>query len=517
MTRTRVESRGTERRYLRAAALATVLVVALTYVAFGGRGPFARDFELRGVFRSSNQLKPGDPVRVAGVDIGRVRRLSAGPDHTTLVTMRIVRADGLLANAALSVRPRLLFEGSFYVDVQPGAPPAGPLRSGMTIPVNRTRGPVQVDQVLSVLDTPARDAITRSMRAMATGLGGPRARSGYRGLRRATRELDRSLTSIRRVAGAVQGTQPGDLHRAVAAGGNVTAQLASDPAALGGLVTNVDRVAAALGGDDGALAASVRRLDEVLRVAPVNLRLLDGALPALGSYAGELRPTLRRLPATLASGTRLLRAVQAVTDPSELPALVRALPLVNASLPGVERGLATAFALAAPAARCISRNVLPVLKTEVPDSGLSTGRPAWQDLLHMTANLTQTSPGFDGNGGTLRIGLSESENTLVGDLPGIGEVIGYGNLQGLRPVWLGAGKVPEYRPDQPCERQPLPDLKARSRPGLPPGLRSVPAPKVGAEQLRRQQSMLRALTGSDAQRRDLLRKLLVTPKPGRRP
>ena len=55
------------------------------------------------------------------------------------------------------------------------------------------------------------------------------------------------------------------------------------------------------------------------------------------------------------------------------------------------------------------------------------------------ANLLGSSAGFDGNGGTLRLGLAEGANALQEHIPGIGEVVGNGEYEGVNPVWLGAG------------------------------------------------------------------------------
>ena len=513
MSKRRRRAQNAGRRQVRAAIAATALIMLVTYAAFAGKSPFGDEFELRANFSSANQLKPGNPVRLAGVSIGEVTDVGPGRGETSTVTMRIDDPSALHANAALSIEPRLLFEGNFYVQVRPGTPAAPRLRDGATIPISRTDAPVQLDQALSVFTSPVRQAMTDSVSEFADGLGGP-SPQGYEGLRRAARELDGALNSARQTADALQGTRPDDLRDVIASGGDLTAQMARDPAALAGLVTNFNRVAAALSADTGALSASVRKLDDLLRVAPPSLTLLDSALPVLTVFADRLRPSLQAAPVSLRETAALLRQVRAVVRPGELPALVDALEPVTAELPGLERRLRKAFSLVTPAARCVARNVLPVLNSEVPDGRLSTGRPAWQDLLHMGANLTQTSPGFDGNGGTLRIGLAESENTLAGELPGIGEVIGFGEIQGVNPVWLGAGVEPEYRPDQWCTEQPLPQLDSRDRPGLPTGLQSAPAPKLSSEERERKATLLEGLYGSSADRRSL-RRMLARELPDR--
>ncbi len=61
-------------------------------------------------------------------------------------------------DATLAIRPRIFLEGNFFVDVQPGSPSAPTIDEGYTIPINQTRTPVQLDQVLTTLQAPTRQA-----------------------------------------------------------------------------------------------------------------------------------------------------------------------------------------------------------------------------------------------------------------------------------------------------------------------------------------------------------------------
>ena len=499
---------GTERRHLRVALITVGLIAVITYLAFAGPTTFGGSTEIRGIFTSATQLKPGSSVRLAGVGIGEVNRVQAGPDGTATVTMRLDRAVEMRRDATLTIRPRLLFEGNFYVDVQAGTTAAPLLPAGGTIPLDMTSVPVQADQVLSVLTSPARKAMQTSFSELSAGLGGEDRPRGYQGLRRASRELDGALGSTRRAAAALQGSDAGDLHRAIASGGDVTAQLGRDPEALAGLATNFNQVTSALAADPGALAAGIHELDSVLRSAPRSLTSLDSALPVLTNFADRLRPALHEAPPSLRETADLLRQLRAAGKGRELPALVDRLGPVTGSLPELEAGLGKAMPLIESTGDCLTQTVLPVLNTEVPDGKTSSGRPVWQDLMHMGSNLTQTSPGFDGNGGTLRISLAESENALAGTFPGIGEITGRGEIQGVRPVWLGYGAQPAFRPDEWCAEQERPDLGARSNPGRPPGLSRAAVPKQSAEARRRQADLGRQIAGSDSSRLRVLRELL---------
>jgi virulence factor Mce-like protein len=480
MTTSRSKRRQAERRHLRAGAVAVLAILAVTYAAFGDGLPFQHHDEIRAVFTTANQLRPENPVRLAGVDIGKVTSIQTGPRNTSLVKMRLDRLDGLHADASLKIEPRLFFEGNFYVKVDPGTPGAPPLRSGTTIPLQRTAVPVQLDQVLNTFDAPTRGALKRWTAQTADGLGGAGGKAtGYEGARRATRELDRALVSFEQAARASRGTQPGDLGRAVGSSSNVTDQLARDPAALAGLVTSFDRVTGALASRDRSLAAGIHELDGVMRVAPRTLSALDGALPVTTRFARALRPALVSAPVALRKSNRMLTQVAALMHPRELPALLHDLDPVTAAFPTLEQRLVDLFPLVTSVGRCVSDVVVPALDQKVPDGTLSTGDPAWLDMLHMATNAIGAGPSVDGNGTTVRVGVAEGEQSLQGFLPGVGNVVASGQIEGVRPTWLGYGVDPPWRPDQPCDRQQLPNLGARSG-GPPAWLRPGPRLKPDA-------------------------------------
>jgi hypothetical protein len=139
----------------------------------------------------------------------------------------------------------------------------------------------------------------------------------------------------------------------------------------------------------------------------------------------------------------------------------------------------------------------------------------------MAAALTGTSPGFDGNGGTLRISVAEGANAMRGVFPGLGRVVSPANLEGVRPTWLGYGVNPPFRPDAPCAEQALPDLGARSAGATQlRGWRKVSMPAVTGAARERKATLLELLYGAPKDRRKLLKILLgelPLPKAHKRP
>ena len=113
------------------------LFVIVAYLVFGGRAGFGgQSFELRAVFRSEAQLMVRSPVRIAGIDVGTVTEIEPIGDGSdaAVVTMQIDdKGLPIHADSTVKIRSRLLLEGNFYIELSPGTPAAGEMKSGDTI------------------------------------------------------------------------------------------------------------------------------------------------------------------------------------------------------------------------------------------------------------------------------------------------------------------------------------------------------------------------------------------------
>lgn len=503
------DARRDRRRDAVAAIALAVAVIVGTWLIFAKGLPGERPFEVRAEVPSANQVKEGNPVRIAGVDVGRVAGLEPAAGGRTAIVLELDKPELVRADASVAIAPRLLLEGNNVVELRPGTPGAPPIRRDATIPAARTAAPVQLDQVLTTLRRPVREALRGTLRELAAGLGpGPGGGTGAQGLRDAAEELEGALGSISRTATAMTGQRTGDLRRAVGGSSSVATQLAADPGALAGIVTSMRRVAGAMAARDRDLRGTVRELAGLVTDGPQELAALEAGLPHLDRLVAQARPSLRAAPAALRRTRAMLGEVRALAGAPELPGLLRDVRPVTANLPAAQDALLEGLPHATAVSRCVARNIVPTMDKEVPDGKLSSGRPAWHDMLHMAAALTGTSPGFDGNGGTLRLGIAEGPNAIRATVPGLGPLLSRANLEGVRPAWLGYGVQPQFRPDAPCAEQDLPDLAARNRDGLPAGFQRVAQPRESAEARERRRDLLRLLLGTDTDRRRLLRKLL---------
>jgi virulence factor Mce-like protein len=462
--------RGRRKERLSPFALGLLAILGIgifVYLAFAKSIPFTHPYEVRAVFSSSNQLHKGNPVRIAGVDIGKVADIEPGPGTTQVVTLAISdKGQPVHADATAKIRPRVFLEGGYIVELHPGSPSAPKLKRDGVIPLPQTAVPVQFHQVLGALDRPTRNGLRTVLDEAAVALSG----GGAESVQRMLPELAPTLRDVAWVSEATRGTTPGDLRRLVRDTSRVTQTLAARAGDVADTVTSLNRAAAALAANDSALSATVRELDRVLIATPPALTALDGALPPTERFTRTIRPALKIAPPVLDRTAGLLGQLDALASSPDSPAdFVRVIVRFKTTLPEIPRLALLArglFPFIGPIVTCLNDHLMPVFNTKLDDGALSTGRPVWQDLLHAFVGFAGGSQNFDANGPWSRYLGSTGNNTLsTGDVPGVGQLFGgtQNGLDGVRPVWNGVSGYPAFRPDQSCEKQAMPDLRAEAR------------------------------------------------------
>ncbi|UTI65916.1 MlaD family protein [Paraconexibacter antarcticus] len=456
--------RRTPRKRLSVGTLGLVGIVAIAlvvYFSFAKRVPFVHGYRADAVLSNTSQLRKGSPIRVAGVDVGKVVGLAKGPGTTALVKMEFKdNALPIHQDATIRVRPRLFLEGGFYIELRPGSPSAPDLPDGGTIPLPQTQVPVQFDQILTSLNHSTRDSIKRTITNLSEGLDNGAAHA----FGNAAKPFTPALRDTAIVAQAARGIERHDLSNLISSLSMITGTLAANDRALGGMVGALDTTSGALASQSANLGATVRGIDDLVRTAPPSLTAIDAALPSVKRFADALRPNLPQTPATLRHTAALLRQAGALAKPAELPALLTKLTPTIDRLPTLSRRLTTLFPLVTPVSNCLQNRVLPVLNASLNDGANSTGRPVWQDLLHATTGLASSSQDFDANGPAVRyIAAAGAESIATGSLPGLPQLVGQGpKIEGTSPHWLGNGNLPPYHPEATCTDQAAPNLQART-------------------------------------------------------
>jgi phospholipid/cholesterol/gamma-HCH transport system substrate-binding protein len=444
-----------------AGLLALIFIVVLTGLAFTKAVPFEDHFEVSAVFETSNNLRPGSPVRVAGVDVGEVRGVEEvrEGEEASVVIMRIHKEGRpLRQDAEMAIRPRIFLEGNFFVDVTPGTPSAPELEDGDTIPIQQTSTPVQFDQILAALQSDTREDLKVLLREYSSALEG----DGARGFNRSIRWWKPAYRDSALVNEAMLGENEGDLSGYIDKAGQVAEALDRDPEALKSLITDFNRTAAAFARVDQRLEASLRELPRMLRAARPAMDALNRAFPPLRRLAADLRPGVRSSGPTIDDSMPFIRQARRLVSEPEARGLSRDLRRVVPDLARLTRASLPLYDEVRLASSCQNEVILPWSQETVPDDKFPAKGPVYQEAVKYLPGLAGESRSGDANGQWFRV---LGAGGLFTYTLGSGE---FGTtampLMGTNPP--KPRSRPPIRPDVPCETQERPDL--RSRPGAPP-------------------------------------------------
>jgi phospholipid/cholesterol/gamma-HCH transport system substrate-binding protein len=240
-------------------------------------------YTLKAEFQTAQAVIPGQgqAVTIAGAKIGEIARVELN-QGVAVVTMKITpKYARLYRNATLLLRPKTGLQ-DMTVEVNPGTPDAGKLRSGATLPLSQTAPNINLDEFLAGLD-----AETRSyLQELLAGLG--------QGLRNNGQALSATLKRFSPTARYIQ---------------EIASQLEIRHANTARSIHNFRLLMEALGGKDKQLAELVDASNAVFRTfatEDANLRRTLGLLPGalhkteiglgkLATASDVLGPTLRKL------------------------------------------------------------------------------------------------------------------------------------------------------------------------------------------------------------------------------
>jgi phospholipid/cholesterol/gamma-HCH transport system substrate-binding protein len=424
-------------------------------------------FTVKAVFQTAaSQLEAGSPVRIAGVNVGKVTAVGRGPGDTALATMSI-QSSGLPihTDATMKIRPRLFLEGNFFVDLFPGTPSAPLVKDGSTVPLSQTSTPVQIDQVLNTFT----DNPRTGMQEIIKGLGTALQAGGARALATVYKQLAPASIPLAQTAEATQGVRPDDLRAFIVKAAGVAGVISARSANLGTLLSGFNQTMGAFAAQQNALKATFVDLNNTLSIANPTLTALDATLGPLRQFAIDIRPALAQAPRILDDATPLLNAARRLLSPSVAPVLLRELSPAVTSLDLLERNLPALLNLVTPVSRCVQQKVVPVLDQPVSDGKLSTGQPVWQELVRYPVGLTSAAQNYAGNGYGVRYSFGLSEQLLGTNLGSPDNLLALGStpLVGARPLYV-PGSQPPMQPNADCQSQPLTSLAATNAPVAAP-------------------------------------------------
>ena len=448
----------------RAGLIFMVLTLIAVYFAFSKANPFADPYELNAVFNNANELKERSPVRIAGVEVGKVKSIQPIGDNKAKVRMEI-KSDGLpiKQNATIKVRQRIFLEGNYFVDLQPGTPDSPSRKSGSTIPPAQTASPVQFGQILTALQSDTRADLQTFLKEYAKGVEG----KGARGFNMAVKYWEEAYRNTAMSTRATLGTKPGDLGRVLKGQGEVFGALARDEESLKLLVTSLNRLAGAFAREESNLQATIPALRDVLRVGRPALASLNEAFPSLRAFAREALPAARSSGPTLDVQIPFITQARRLVSRAELRGLVADLRPTIPDLARLNRNQTESLAETRALASCQLNVLLPFSKTPIPDPDFpaSSGEPFFEESPRAFVGLSGESSMHDANSPIFRVLAGGGGSTISATNEAGERLFAQTDLpiEGVRPIQ--PAKRPVYRPNIPCETQEPPDMAAASGPG----------------------------------------------------
>ncbi len=449
---------ATKNQLFRWGIVAILIMAAGTFFGFTKYNPFADPFEFSAAFATSNDVKSGAPVRIAGVGVGEVGSVEQGPDGSTLVELKI-NDNGLpiREDATLKVRPRIFLEGNWFIDLRPGSPSAPALEEGATIPVQQTSAPVQFGQVLTALQSDTR----QDLQIVLDEYGRALEPKGAKGYARSIKYWKPAFRDSAIVNEATLGSEEHDLSNWLRGADRFARGLDRDPEALKALLTNLAVTAEAFASEESNLSAAIRELPLTLTAGRSALGSLNTAFPPLRRLVADLRPTVRESGPALDAQLPLLRQLRGFVSGPEARGLVRDLGHVVPDLAELnEEGVALQQQLRLLSS-CTNEVLTPWRTSTVPDENFPASGPVFQEQVKWLPGIAAESRGFDANGQFVRslangfgYAYAAGDRQFLTGLP----------IQGVNPPKVD--KRPPLRRKVPCETQEAPDL--RSIPGAPP-------------------------------------------------
>jgi len=312
-------------------AVTTLVVIVAVYLAYNANNglPFVPTYDVKVTLPDANSLRVGDEVQIGGTRVGVVGHEAAEQNPRTgavdaVITLELQkRLQPLPANTTVVVRDRSAL-GEKYLQLTPGTS-SRTLAAGATLALSAaTPQPVELDQLLDMLNAPTRAAAQGDLLAYGDALAGRGA-----DLNDAISSLSLALADLEPLAGTLAAPRT-QLAALIAS----LQRAAGDVAPVAGqqrqLVDDLDTTFAALAGVGPSLGASIAGAPATLRQASSSLVTVRPFLARLTRFVSLLGPGTAALRA-LAPGLGGAVAAGARTLPAT-PALNRALAGTLAAL-----------------------------------------------------------------------------------------------------------------------------------------------------------------------------------------
>jgi ABC-type transporter Mla subunit MlaD len=260
------------------------LAVAAIAFAAGSPGTMGGLYRVDAIFDTAKGIVPGQLVKVAGARAGTVEDVSLTPEYRARLELSLdPRFAGFRTDATCAIQPEGLI-GENFVQCDPGTPDAAPLAVGesgvATLPVERTRIPVNISDLFQIWTLPVRQRLPLVVSTLGAAYAA-RGEDVNAIIRRANPALESARQAIRTVRKE---------------GGELTS-----------LIDSTDQVAKELSGRRQETAAFLDSASSIAKKASDHTTSISEAIRRAPALLAATRPALDKVELLTDRGTPILR------------------------------------------------------------------------------------------------------------------------------------------------------------------------------------------------------------------
>jgi phospholipid/cholesterol/gamma-HCH transport system substrate-binding protein len=282
-------------------------------------------YDVNAEFSTAQAVVPGQgqTVNIAGVPIGEIGKVSL-KNGVAVVQMKLKPHHPVYKNATLLLRPKTGLK-DMYIEMDPGTKSAGQVPRGGTLPVPNTLPDVNLDEILSNLDSDTRAYLQVLINAGGEAFG----TKGYSSDLRAT--LKRFEPTARDTAKftSLLSQRRENLRHVIHNFQLLTTALAGRDHQLTQLVDSAGANFQAIASEDQKLEETLQLLPATLQTGNTTLAKADKLAQVLGPTFQALRPGARALGPSLAATRPFLKQTTPVIQNQLRPFSRAAQPTVH--------------------------------------------------------------------------------------------------------------------------------------------------------------------------------------------
>ncbi|MGD0454842.1 MAG: MlaD family protein [Solirubrobacteraceae bacterium] len=282
-------------------------------------------FNLDAEFQTAQAVTPGQgqAVTIAGAKIGEIATVDLR-NGVALVTMKLnpKYAKYIYRNATMLLRPKTQLQ-DIAIEVSPGTPSAGKLRSGEVLPLSQTGANIDFDEFLAGLDAETRAYLQELLAGLGIGL-----KDNGRTLAAALKRFDPTSRYVEEIAREVE-RRHANVARSIHNFRVLAEALGGKDQQLAQLVDASNAVFATFAKEDASFKKTLALLPGALHKTGVGLGKLATATHVLAPTLHELLPFARALGPADEATRKLSEKTTPIIKNEVRPFAHEILPVVN--------------------------------------------------------------------------------------------------------------------------------------------------------------------------------------------